>query len=118
MVSHLALITPRPDLSPSDRERLISAFERAVREIPTVRRIRVGRRITHGAGYEARMPDAADYFVLIDFDNAEGLATYLRHPAHEDLGTAFNDSFAVALVYDFEEIELESLVNPRREPVP
>jgi hypothetical protein len=112
MVSHLALIKPRPDLSTSDRERLISAFERAVREIPTVRGVRVGRRITHGAGYEARMPDAADYFVMIDFENAEGLATYLCHPAHEDLGTAFNDSFAVALVYDFEDVELESLVKP------
>jgi hypothetical protein len=113
MVSHLALIKPRPDLSASNRQRLIAAFERAVREIPTVRRVRVGQRITHGAGYEARMPDAADYFVMIDFENAEGLAAYLRHPAHEDLGTAFNDSLAAALVYDFEEVDLESLVNPR-----
>jgi hypothetical protein len=109
MISHLALMKPRPDLSTSDRERLIAAFERAVREIPTVRRVRVGQRITHGAGYEARMPDAADYFVMIDFEDAEGLATYLRHPAHEDLGMRFNDSFAAALVYDFQEVELGSL---------
>ena len=106
MVSHLALMKPRSDLSASDRERLVAAFERAVREIPTVRGIRVGRRITHGARYEAGMPDAADYFVMIDFDDAEGLATYLRHPAHEDLGTRFNDSLAAALVYDFEEVDL------------
>jgi hypothetical protein len=105
MLSHLVLMKPRPDLSTSDRERLIAAFERAVREIPTVQRVRVGRRITHGAGYEARMPDAADYFVMIDFEDAEGLATYLRHPAHEDLGTRFNDSLAAAFVYDFEDVE-------------
>jgi hypothetical protein len=109
MVSHLALIKPRADLSAADRERLIAAFERAVREIPTVRRVRVGQRITHGAGYEARMPDTADYFVIIDFEDAEGLATYLRHPAHEDLGTAFQDSLAAALVYDFQDIELGRL---------
>ena len=109
MVSHLALMKPRANLSPGDRERLIAAFERALREIPTVRRVRVGQRITHGAGYEARMPDAADYFVMIDFEDAEGLATYLRHPAHQDLGTAFQDSLAAAFVYDFEDVELGSL---------
>jgi hypothetical protein len=114
MVSHLALIKPRPDLSTSDRERLISAFERAVREIPTVRGVRVGRRITHGAGYEARMPDAADYLVMIDFDDAEGLASYLRHPAHEDLGLRFQDSLAAAFVYDFEEVELEAFLRNHR----
>ncbi len=46
---------------------------------------------------------------MIDFEDAEGLATYLRHPAHEDLGMRFNDSLAAALVYDFEEVELGSL---------
>jgi hypothetical protein len=110
MVSHLALLKARPDLSTSDRRRLIAAFERAAREIPTVRHVRVGQRITHGAGYEARMPDTADYFVMIDFEDAEGLAAYLRHPAHEDLGMRFNDSLAAALVYDFEEVELDSLM--------
>jgi hypothetical protein len=110
MVSHLALLKARPDLSTSDRRRLIAAFERAAREIPTVRHVRVGQRITHGAGYEARMPDTADYFVMIDFEDAEGLAAYLHHPAHEDLGMRFNDSLAAALVYDFEEVELDSLM--------
>jgi hypothetical protein len=109
MVSHLALMKPRAGLSAADRERLIAAFERALREIPTVRRVRVGQRIIHGAGYEARMPDAADYFVMIDFEDAGGLATYLHHPAHEDLGIRFYDSLAAAFVYDFEEVELGSL---------
>ncbi len=109
MVSHVVLMKPRPDLSATDRERLIAAFERAVREIPAVRTVRVGRRIVHGAGYEVRMPDVADYLVTIDFDDAAGLAAYLRHPAHEDLGARFNDSLAGALVYDFEEAELASL---------
>jgi hypothetical protein len=113
MVSHLVLMKPRPDLSPADRERLIAAFEAAAREIPAVRNVRVGRRITHGAAYEERMPDAADYLVLIDFDDADGLATYLRHPAHEDLGSRFNESLAAAFVYDFEQVEpggLRSLI--------
>ena len=109
MVTHLVLLKPRPDLSASDREQLIAAFERALTEIPTVRQVRVGRRITHGAGYEARMPDTADYFVAIEFEDAAGLAAYLRHPAHEELGVRFTESLAGAFVYDFEGVGLESL---------
>jgi len=109
MVSHLVLMKPRPDLSPAARERLIAAFERALREIPTIRGVRVGRRFTHGAGYEAGVPDAADYLVLLEFDDVAGLAAYLRHPAHQELGERFGDSLAGALVYDFEDVELGSL---------
>ena len=100
---------PRPDLSAADRERLIVAFERALTEIRAVRHVRVGRRITHGAGYEAGMPDSADYLVAIEFEDVEGLAAYLRHPAHEELGARFTESLAGALVYDFEEIGLKSV---------
>ena len=114
MVTHLVLIKPRPDLSAAEREQLIAAFERAVTEIPTVRHVQVGHRITHGAGYEARMPDTADYLVAIEFEDVEGLAAYLRHPAHEELGVRFTESLAAALVYDFEDIELESLVSTPR----
>ena len=109
MVTHLVLIEPRPDLSAAGREQLIAAFERALTEIPSVRHVQVGRRITHGAGYEARMPDTADYFVAIEFDDVEGLTAYLRHPAHEELGVRFTESLAGALVYDFEGCALESL---------
>ena len=103
MVAHLVLLKPRPDLSDAQRERLVAAFERALREIPTVRHVRVGRRVIHGAGYEERMPDTADYLVAIDFDDVAGLAAYLGHPAHDELGERFGDSLAGALVYDFEE---------------
>ena len=109
MVTHLVLMKPRPDLSAAEREQLIAAFERALTEIPTVRHVQVARRITHGAGYEARMPDTADYLVAIEFEDIEGLAAYLRHPAHEELGIRFTESLAGALVYDFERIGLEGL---------
>jgi Stress responsive A/B Barrel Domain len=102
MVSHLVLMKARPDLSPPERQMLIGAFERAIREIPTVKNVRVGRRITHGAGYELTAPDAADYLVVIEFDNLAGLAEYLRHPEHQELGARFNQSLSSAWVYDFE----------------
>ena len=109
MVSHLVLLKLRPDLSPAGRERLVSAFERAVRDIPAVRGVRVGRRVVLGTGYEVGMPDTADYLVLIDFDDVDGVMAYLQHPAHAELGARFSDSLSAALVFDFEAVGLESL---------
>ena len=100
-LSHVVLMKLRPDLSAADRGSLVDAFDRAIRDIPTVRDVRVGRRVRHGAGYESATPDTADYLIVIDFDDLEGLQAYLRHPAHEALGARFNQSLNSALVYDF-----------------
>jgi hypothetical protein len=102
MVSHVVLMKPRPDLTTSARAAFVDAFERAVREIPTVRHVRIGRRVLHGAGYEASVPNAAEYIAMIDFDDLAGLQTYLQHPAHEQLGARFGESLCAAMVYDFE----------------
>jgi hypothetical protein len=109
MVTHVVLMKPRPDLSPQERRTLIDAFERAIGEIPTVRGVRVGRRIVHGAGYEAHAPDSADFLIVIDFDDLEGLQIYLRHPAHEALGARFGQSLTSAMVYDFDVGGVEQL---------
>jgi hypothetical protein len=102
-VYHVVLMKPRPGLPAADRGAFAAAFERALRDIPTVRGTRVGRRVKHGAGYEAVAPDAADYFALIEFDDLAGLQAYLRHPAHQELGTRFGQALSSAMVYDFEE---------------
>ena len=108
-VSHVVLMKPRPDLSAADRLALVEAFGRAIREIASIRAVRVGRRVTHGAGYESAMPATTDYLIVLDFDDLEGLQTYLRHPAHETLGARFNQSLSSALVYDFEEVGVADL---------
>jgi hypothetical protein len=102
MVSHLVLLKPRADLSAAERKALIDAFDTAVRNIPTVREVRIGRRIKHGAGYEHSSPDAGDYLIDIGFDDLAGLQAYLIHPAHADLAARFNQALSAALVYDFE----------------
>jgi stress responsive alpha/beta barrel protein len=109
MISHVVLMKPRADLTTAERDSFVAAFERAVREIPAVRGVRVGRRMTHGAGYETRMPDAADFVAIIDFDDLDGLHAYLGHPAHEELGAHFSKALSSALVYDFEVGGLEHL---------
>lgn len=101
-VWHLVLMKPKANLSPADRQALLDAFNRAVREIPTVRDVRVGRRFTHGAAYETDAPDSAEYVASIGFDDLAGLQTYLRHPAHAELAARFYRSLSSALIYDFE----------------
>lgn len=108
MLLHVVLIKPRDDLSAADRAGFVAAFEHAVRTIPTVRGVRVGRRVRHGAGYEASAPDA-DHAAIIEFDDLHGLQAYLRHPAHEELGARFGQSLSSALVFDFEVGGLEKL---------
>jgi len=102
MMTHLVLMKPRADLSVDERRAFVKAFDRAMREIPTVRAVRFGRRVTHGAGYESSAPDTAEYMVAVDFEDLAGLQTYLRHPAHEELGVRFAQSLSAALVWDFE----------------
>ena len=102
MISHVVLFRPKPDLPAADRDALVSAFKRAVAEIPDVRAVHAGRRVTHGAGYEQRAPNLADVIVLIDFDDLAGLQAYLRHPAHAELGARFNQALDSSVVYDFE----------------
>ena len=109
MIAHVVLMQPRPDLSSDEGRALVAAFERAVRGIPTVRHVRVGARVVHGAGYERQMPPSGEYLVVIDFDDLTGLQTYLRHPAHLELGARFGQALASALVYDFDVDGLDKL---------
>ena len=107
MVWHLVLMKPKANLPADDRRALRDAFARAVREIPTVREIRIGRRVIHGAAYEPAAPDSADFVVSIGFDDVAGLQTYLRHPAHDELAARFYQSLSSALIYDFESVGME-----------
>jgi hypothetical protein len=109
VLTHLVLMKPRPNLSVPERTALVDAFERAVREISTVREVRVGRRVAHSAGYEASAPDIAEYIAQIDFDDLAGLQAYLRHPAHDDLGARFGQALSSAVVFDFEVGGIEDL---------
>jgi hypothetical protein len=102
MISHVVLMKPRPDLSEVDRRGFASAFEQAVRNISSVRSVRVGRRVLHGAGYETGNGLPADYLAVIDFDDLDGLRMYLEHPAHAELGARFATSLAGAMVLDYE----------------
>jgi hypothetical protein len=102
MVSHIVLFQPRPDLSAADQVDLVEALENALRGIPSVRRVQVGKRIRHGTGYEALMSVDLGYAAVLEFDDLAGLQDYLHHPAHQALGKRFMTSLSASAIYDYE----------------
>src|SRR5262245_19647171 len=109
MILHIVLMKPQPGLTIDDRRRFLHALEAAIRDIETVRSVRFGTRVRHGAGYETAAPDHADVLAIIEFDDIDGLKTYLRHPSHAELGELFGTLLSGAAVYDFEAGGLELL---------
>jgi hypothetical protein len=105
MIVHVVLFRPRPDLSSREIGDLVRAVEEAHRDIPSIRGFRVGRRVVHGAGYEAVMRESLDYAALVEFDDLAGLKAYLEHPAHRALGARFMQSFESSAIFDYEMYE-------------
>lgn len=89
-------------MSDASRETVRRALEEARRAIPAIRRFLVGRRVHFGHGYELAQSADYPYAALIEFDDAEGLASYLAHPAHAAVGRLFAETSESALVHDFE----------------
>lgn len=103
MIAHVVLFEPKPDLSERDRVALIEGLRALTRDVPVVRRLRVGRRIRHGLpGYEQMMRDDYSFAVILEFDSIDDLRSYLRHPAHQNVGHYFISLSARALAYDYE----------------
>jgi hypothetical protein len=102
VIAHIVLFKPRRDLSAAARHDLAEAFATALRGIPSIRRARVGPRITHGRPYEQLMRVDYEYAAILEFDEVAGLKAYLEHPAHQQLGERFFSLFEEALMYDFE----------------
>jgi hypothetical protein len=109
MLFHIALFRPRPDLAPADRASLVEGLESALQRIPSIRRFHIGRRVTHGAGYEALMPVSLDYAAVVEFDDLAGLKEYLEHPAHRTLGSRFMSSLESSAIFDYQMQDGEAL---------
>jgi hypothetical protein len=103
MIAHVVLFKPKHGLTGDQRQGVIDALKAAASGIPTVRSLRVGKRIRHGRpGYEQLMREDFEYVVIVEFDDVEGLTAYLAHPQHVDIGRHFVQSAVAALAYDYE----------------
>ena len=102
MIIHVVLFRLKPELSEDARDELAAALARATREIPSIRRARVGSRVTIGRDYEQLMTTDYSFAAILEFDDRNGLQMYLDHPVHEQLAQRFYNSVGAALTYDFE----------------
>ena len=106
MIAHVVLFQPRADLGEGERADFLESLALAARQIPSIKRFRVGRRVRHGLpGYEQAMAQSFDFVAVAEFDDVEGLKAYLAHPAHHAIGRHFTASAERALAYDYEMVE-------------
>jgi len=103
MIAHVILFKPKHGLTAEQRQNILAGLRAAASSIPTIRSMRVGRRIRHGhPGYEQLMREDFEYMVIVEFDDLAGLTAYLAHPRHQAIGQHFTMSSAAALAYDYE----------------
>ena len=102
MITHVVLLRPRADVTAGERKGLADALRSAIETIPSIRRARVGRRVTFGRGYEQTMHTNFEFVALLDFDDLDGLKAYLDHPAHEALAARLFEVLDDALMYDYD----------------
>lgn len=111
MIAHVVLFQPRGDVDDHTRAEFLESVAGAASQIPSIRRFRIGRRVVHGLpGYEQTMTAHYGYAAIIEFEDAQGLRDYLRHPAHAVVGRLFSTSAERALAYDFDLIDATDLI--------
>ena len=101
MIVHVVLFRPKSSLADEERRGLADALVTAIRQVTSIRRARVGTRITHGRPYELLMRTDYSHAALLEFDDVAGLQAYLQHPAHDALASRFFAAFEEGLFYDF-----------------
>lgn len=100
MIAHILLFRPRTGLSADSRHQLADALAAAARDIPSLRRARVGRRITIGREYEQLTRTELPFAAILEFDDEAALKAYLDHPAHQRLAMRFFESIEEIQIYD------------------
>ncbi len=75
MLRHVALFRWKPETTAADVSKLEAAMHQLPSKIPSILSYRFGRDIGVIAGN-------ADFAVVADFADKEGLATYANHPDH------------------------------------
>lgn len=109
MILHVILYKPKTDMNDGARQQILEGLATAATAIPSIKRLRVGKRVTHGRpGYERAMHVDFEYAVIVEFDDVEGLTAYLAHPAHSAIGGHFTSSASDSLAYDYEMFDLAS----------
>jgi Stress responsive A/B Barrel Domain len=95
---HTVIFYLKKDAPANEADAIIADTQRLLAKIPSVREIRAGRPADKGSAVVVK-----DYQVglLVLFDDAEGMQTYLDHPLHKEFVSGHEKGFEKVVVYDF-----------------
>ena len=108
MILRLVLFHLRGEVTDYDSRVLLSSVTAAVKSVPGLLSFNVGRRVDGDGAYTlgeaSANKDAApfDYAAVFQFENANSLQAYLRHPAQAEIRTRFAAVVSSAITCDYE----------------
>lgn len=95
---HTVYFILKKDAPANEADSLIADTQKLLGKIPSVREIKAGK-----PAEKATPISAKDYHVglLVLFDDADGLHTYVDHPLHKEYVSNHEKNLEKVLVYDF-----------------
>lgn len=95
---HTVIFALKKDAPANEADALIADSQKLLAKIPSVREIRAGKPADKATPIAAK-----DYQVglLVLFDDADGLQTYLDHPLHKEYVANHEKNFEKVVIYDF-----------------
>ena len=117
MIAHVVLFEPKATITQADRDLFLDTMKTAFKDIPTVARSLVAKRLVIGAGYETKLGDQTySYVSVVEFAGVQELKTYLDHPLHQRLGQLFWQYCDRTLIVDAESFWLDAKEIGNRQP--
>ena len=93
---HVVLFKFKDDTKPEDVKKVEDAFRALPSKIPTIKDFEFG---TNNS--PEKLADGFTHCFFLTFDNAEGRAVYLPHPAHKAFGKVLRPHLDKVLVVDY-----------------
>jgi hypothetical protein len=114
MIAHIVFFEPRAGLILEERRSFLAAIQHAVTVIPELKRAQIGRIAEFGQTPTINGGHVTYSFgAVFQFDSAEGLRTYLSHPAHDKVRELFWKFCASTLIADvvLEDVDVDVMEN-------
>ena len=109
VISHIVLFNAKAGLSEADVRLFAQQLRRTMAEIPSVIRASVGRRVSIDSGNPRNLGDTTyEFSAVVDFEDKQGLITYLSHPLHQELGRLFWLYCASTVVLEVTSVDAKS----------
>jgi hypothetical protein len=109
MIAHIVLFEPKASLEHAQKLAFAQSVIEACRSIAAVKRVSLGRRVEIDAGYARSLGDSpSKYAAVLEFEDADGLVSYLNDPRHEGIGRLFWEYCERVIVSEVEWADLDA----------